>query len=142
MQNKEYIKRYRKEHAEELRAYRREYYARHKEKMNTAHRKWYSENKEKMALYKKKWLKEHPTYNRVYNLDYLYGFSAEDYQKLVEEYQNRCGICGIELTEPHVDHDHKTGKVRGLLCQTCNLKLDWAWKYREEIQRYMERHQR
>lgn len=38
-----------------------------------------------------------------------------------------CGICGFKHADSfkglHLDHDHKTGKVRGLLCCACNLAL-------------------
>lgn len=45
------------------------------------------------------------------------------------EQDNKCAICGIEFgidnskDRPHVDHDHKTGIVRGLLCMKCNAGL-------------------
>jgi predicted adenine nucleotide alpha hydrolase (AANH) superfamily ATPase len=56
---------------------------------------------------------------------------------------DRCQICGeLELTRSskrhHVDHCHKTGKVRGLLCQSCNLKLGWFEKNQENILAYLE----
>jgi len=47
--------------------------------------------------------------------------------ELREHQQNRCAIC--DASEPggqgdfHVDHDHATGKVRGLLCSRCNTSL-------------------
>ena len=34
-----------------------------------------------------------------------------------------CAICKEFMQSPHIDHCHKTGKVRGLLCQTCNSGL-------------------
>lgn len=46
---------------------------------------------------------------------------------MLQEKGNRCGICQIEadlLKEClHIDHCHTTGKVRGLLCRSCNLGL-------------------
>lgn len=57
-----------------------------------------------------------------------YGISLEDYERMVEERQGLCDICG-ELPKTgkgrklQVDHDHITGKVRGLLCWHCNARL-------------------
>ena len=43
---------------------------------------------------------------------------------------NRCGICRKEFTVKkfaiHIDHNHSTGKIRGLLCRKCNLLLGHA----------------
>ena len=54
-----------------------------------------------------------------------YGLSLEQYLNLIEEHDNRCAICGNECKDsrPCVDHDHKTGKVRGILCPLCNRGL-------------------
>lgn len=56
-----------------------------------------------------------------------------DIEKLKEEQGNRCAICGTHADDiPHanfkhnplvIDHCHTTGKVRGLLCPTCNSGL-------------------
>lgn len=51
----------------------------------------------------------------------VYGLEFEDYLQILLNQQNKCAICRKDfLKTPHVDHDHKTGKVRGLLCQECN----------------------
>ena len=51
-----------------------------------------------------------------------YGLSRKDWEKLCEDYS--CKICGKDDDgELCVDHDHNTGKVRGLLCHTCNKGL-------------------
>ncbi len=55
-----------------------------------------------------------------------YGISLEQYNHLLKVQWNACKICGS--TAPSggvfsVDHCHKTGKVRGLLCHLCNIGL-------------------
>jgi Recombination endonuclease VII len=46
---------------------------------------------------------------------------------MLEEQNNKCKICSGSNPNGHrlgVDHDHKTGKVRGLLCYSCNIALE------------------
>lgn len=57
-----------------------------------------------------------------------YGLLEEDIARRVEEQGGRCAICNARFevgkkASFHIDHDHKTGAVRGLLCATCNLAL-------------------
>lgn len=58
----------------------------------------------------------------------LYGVSESDFVAMLEAQDGRCAICradswGGKHGSPHVDHDHVTGKVRGLLCDGCNNGL-------------------
>ncbi|MCK5601272.1 endonuclease VII domain-containing protein [Candidatus Pacearchaeota archaeon] len=59
-----------------------------------------------------------------------YGISSRQYEKLVEKQNGRCAICGKHQSELkttlNVDHNHETGKVRGLLCVACNRLLGYA----------------
>lgn len=58
----------------------------------------------------------------------LYGMSLENYQSLLKEQGGVCAICGGTNKNGHalsVDHDHETGKVRGLLCRNCNYALGY-----------------
>lgn len=65
---------------------------------------------------------------RLWNLKRKYNLTAEDYERLLVGQNGRCAIC---LTDSpggpggtfHVDHDHATGVVRGLLCSSCNAAL-------------------
>lgn len=57
-----------------------------------------------------------------------YGITLADYDRMAEQQGYKCAIC--ESTDAksngarfHVDHDHKTGKVRGLLCGPCNTGI-------------------
>tara|TARA_R110002167_G_scaffold71719_2_gene202249 strand:- start:34 stop:438 length:405 start_codon:yes stop_codon:yes gene_type:complete len=85
---------------------------------------------------------------KVYNLSKNYGVSQEDFIALLKEQDSRCKICGVNTLEEsgktlHLDHCHDSGKVRGLLCQTCNTglghfrdnvsNLKKAIKYLEEV---------
>jgi len=64
--------------------------------------------------------KEH---KRNYNIKYHYGVTLEE----INKFDQCCNICGAKEEgrgyNMNVDHDHKTGKVRGLLCNSCNRGL-------------------
>jgi hypothetical protein len=50
-----------------------------------------------------------------------YGIGAEQVEEMIEEQGGLCVICQRQLGDkPHVDHDHATGQVRGILCFNCN----------------------
>ena len=64
-------------------------------------------------------------YQHEQRLRYAYGIDGEDYYNIFD-YQN--GVCYICQRKPRkmrlaVDHNHKTGEVRGLLCKTCNRDI-------------------
>jgi RNA polymerase subunit RPABC4/transcription elongation factor Spt4 len=55
-----------------------------------------------------------------------YGITFEDKERMVSEQGGKCPICLSVLSDvsrSHVDHDHKTGKIRAVLCRFCNLGL-------------------
>lgn len=57
-----------------------------------------------------------------------YGITSSDYDLLRQRQSNDCGVCQISLEELptqqiHLDHDHQTGIIRGILCRKCNLRL-------------------
>lgn len=53
------------------------------------------------------------------------GISADDYARMLQAQGGGCAICGNppRTRKLHADHDHATGKVRGLLCYRCNRAL-------------------
>jgi len=61
---------------------------------------------------------------RKYNLKYTYGITEEEYNQLLEKQNHRCFVCERHEStfnkKLSVDHDHKTGEIRGLLCTNCN----------------------
>ena len=68
-------------------------------------------------------MKSDKSYRRVSK---LYGLTREEYDQMVEDQGGKCAICGSfgnSRKSLAVDHDHRTGKVRGLLCEHCNNGL-------------------
>lgn len=61
-------------------------------------------------------------WDRQNKLKYKFGLSLEAYAELLSGQHGRCAICGaLPKSRPlAVDHDHHTGRIRGLLCDRCN----------------------
>ena len=74
-----------------------------------------------------------------------YGEGASRYYDL--KFLEQCGYCAI-CGKPEclferklgLDHDHNTGKWRGLLCSSCNTKLGWFEKNKKEILEYLNKY--
>lgn len=64
---------------------------------------------------------------REYHLKRLYGITNDQYQELLEKQDHKCFVCQKHETEFKtklaVDHNHKTGEIRGLLCNYCNHRI-------------------
>lgn len=84
-------------------------------------------------LGEKKWKERQKNYNLK-----RYGLSLDNYNKLLKEQDGLCAICQTVPEKSHhfhVDHNHDTGEIRGLLCFLCNYamaavdkKEDWCRK--------------
>lgn len=61
--------------------------------------------------------------NRDARLKAVYGMTVADYERMYAEQGGACLICGTEAERLDIDHCHKTKKVRGLLCHTCNVGI-------------------
>ena len=79
----------------------------------------------------KRWKQNNPdsvkACNRKHNL-LRYGITPDDYQNIFSTQGACCAICKTDKPANgqgnfHVDHDHQTGRVRGILCSECNIGL-------------------
>lgn len=69
----------------------------------------------------------------------LYGITGEEYVVLFRAQHSRCYVCQKQKTQHlSVDHDHKTGLVRGLLCSHCNYVMGWLHDDMQKFKRFAE----
>lgn len=71
---------------------------------------------------------EQRAYKRNYDLLRCFGITVEQYDELLKAQQGCCAICDRTDADQrghrlHVDHNHKTREIRGLLCGSCNKDL-------------------
>jgi hypothetical protein len=66
-----------------------------------------------------------PLERRAWRLASKYGLTLEQFAAMEAEQGGCCLICKDESPQLVVDHDHETGRVRGLLCRECNLALGY-----------------
>lgn len=131
------------------------YYLAHKEQAAAASRKWNADNssrararrkayyeahREEAAAYQRAYREKHKEKHREYarnrHLRVTYGISAKEVDTLLESQGGVCAICGSDSPRNrswHVDHDHETQRVRGILCGPCNQGLGL---FGEELQRF------
>jgi len=126
-----------KEFVDETRSHNRLYCSKKCQSKN-----WHESNPKKAKEYDEKYKKEHPDklreYNkrkqkenrkknpnkyRGYHLKHHYGINFEDKKRMYSEQEGLCKICfnyiKFEGKDCCLDHDHTTGKIRGLLCHYC-----------------------
>ena len=92
-------------------------------------------SRKKLLANSAKWREENRDSDSNKHLKRKYGITQEQFVEMAESQEWKCLLCGIKPTSKrrnsngtdwtalHVDHCHKTGVVRGLLCQTCNTGI-------------------
>lgn len=83
-------------------------------------------------------------YARRYLLKSKYGLTETSYEKIFDSQQGKCAICGLKSEKVlRVDHNHKTGRIRSLLCDRCNIKLGYYEVYKDfhtQAEEYLLKH--
>lgn len=108
----------------------------------------YKNNSEHMRQVKRNWVAKNKDYVKQLKknnaLLKLYGITLDEYKLRVQSQQGLCKICkssnSKRATMPDlvVDHDHKTGKIRGLLCSPCNVAIGMLGDSEERLLNVLE----
>lgn len=107
------------------------YYAKNSEKIKKKGKQWKKNNSERVNKLNKQWRDEHPdiikTARQKCRLKQNFNISLEVYYEMLEKQNHCCAICGKHENKLKkrlaIDHNHKTGEIRGLLCSNCNLAI-------------------
>lgn len=96
---------------------------------------WYHNNKESAKSRNKAWFIANKEKMRNHHLQGKFGMTIEQYNEFLNTQNNCCAICNTPQSnfkqQLAVDHDHQTGKVRGLLCGNCNNGLG---RFKDDIE--------
>lgn len=98
------------------------WYQRNKELSKARANAYYANNKEKASAKQKERWKKNRHHMRAVKVKSVYGLSAQEYDDLIKFHHGRCAICKKERNL-NIDHNHETGRVRGLLCAKCNKAI-------------------
>jgi hypothetical protein len=108
--------------------------------------KWDAKNPEKVKAYRAEWRRLNARRRLDVSLRYNHGITLEDYEHMLAAQNGCCAICkklprvGRRLA---VDHDHRTGRVRKLLCNICNRYIGYVnedLRVFEEAKSYLRDH--
>ena len=104
-----------------------------KEKAKAYQREYWRKNPDKRRVIAERYALNRPHVPKQYSLGARwvaslkkYGLTRETWDAMIIAQNGLCGICAnpmVKHREPCIDHCHDTGKVRGLLCVSCNLGL-------------------
>jgi hypothetical protein len=109
-------------------AYHADYYKAHKAHYARMHRRYYREHARDIRKRSGRWRKNNPGWAARLGWQKKLrkrGLTIEDYEKILAAQGGGCAICERKPSKRHldVDHDHSSGKFRGLLCSNCNQAL-------------------
>lgn len=111
---------------------RTDYYKKNRKRILENSQRYYWAHRNKIRLRHKKWNDNNKGKIKELHLKKLFGISLDEYQIRLIRQKERCAICrGTEFHRKGdihfcIDYDHRTGKVRGLLCQHCNRMIGLA----------------
>ena len=97
-------------------------------------KRYVDKNRGKVNKYNRDYNKTNPTRAKKSYIKSTYGLTWEEYTKLYNSQQGKCAICNkyitIEVDKSRtstacVDHNHETGEVRGILCDSCNKGIGY-----------------
>jgi hypothetical protein len=122
-----------------------------RESHRKAQLRWRQKNRERVRETVKKWVAKNPekmrSYKRKQHYREQYGITLEERDQMLTAQGNCCACCGGKSPKHKmgwvVDHCHKTGTVRGILCQPCNLtlgKVAESIDHLKAIISYIEKH--
>lgn len=96
------------------------------------------ENRERYNAGQRRWRFNHKEQNKSTWRKYTYGITTDDYNNMLKSQDGKCAICRhapLPGKELHIDHNHRTDRVRGLLCQKCNVYIGMIHENKETVKR-------
>jgi hypothetical protein len=107
-------------------ARRKQWYQQNRRREIARVKAWQQANPERLKAWREKNRERRLQQLREIHLRNKFGLTPDEYDRMLEAQGRVCALCGCTPTPGislHVDHDHGTGEIRGLLCVRCNNAL-------------------
>jgi hypothetical protein len=116
---------WRSKNLKRARARSRQWSKENRQRANEYLRDWNAKNPERASEHARKAYLKSKRDRRDKNLRHFYGITIAEYEEMARRQDGRCAICSRPPGKKPlaVDHDHRTGEVRALLCSSCNLAI-------------------
>jgi len=102
----------------------KKYYDKNRKRILKAQKEYNEKHKDRYRQNTKNWSSKNGKRMKEWTLKTFYNLSLDEFNDIFEKQNGCCAICGIHQSQLKktlcVDHDHKTGQIRGLLCNKCN----------------------
>lgn len=104
----------------------------------------YNKNRDQYLRRTREYRKRYPDRTRRTHLKVKYGITPEIFEEKLLEQNHKCAICSRDMKEYGkifcVDHNHTTGKIRGLVCDPCNYGLGFYEKHKDKYIEYLKKY--
>ena len=136
-------KAYKKKNRGRIAAKRKADYRKNKKRIASKAKEWKAKNPERYRAIQQRYRDRNKTKakarSRGQHLKKKYGMTEAEYSTLLEEQGGGCAICMTKTWSgknraPVIDHDHRTGKARGILCHKCNVAIGLAGEDPERLE--------
>ena len=116
------------------------YRNKNRELLNKKRKEYYYKNQEREIIKAREIRRKYPEKTFATNIKSRFGITVEQYYEMLKEQDGKCAICGINYGKRKfcIDHCHKTNKVRGLLCNGCNVGIGFYELHKEKYAKYLK----
>jgi len=122
----------------------RKWHLKHKGERKLSNHKYWKSHRKERKVKRHKWYMRNKERERNSYLEQRYGITLAEYNVIKQVQNDLCAVCQKPYAATlHVDHDHKTGRIRGLLCKNCNIMLGAATDVPSTLRRgadYLEKY--
>ena len=119
---------YRENNPETVKESNRKWIENNRDKVNATQRRYTKRKPEKIKELWESWYENNKERVKFNKIKRVYGITKEQYEHMLEQQSGCCAICSVSAESQRdktlvVDHCHSSGKIRGLLCHTCNTAI-------------------
>lgn len=109
--------------------------------LNDKRKAHYYKNQERNILQAREFRRKYPEKTFATNIKSRFGITVQLYESMLKKQNGGCAICGVKHNSGRrlcIDHCHKTNKVRGLLCNGCNIGIGFYELHKDKYEKYLK----